>query len=118
MKMRIRKDGRLQVNCWSHVPVTNSGQRVDLESLSLKDTVAYFLREDVQVDLNLCRCRQNVEGSPFIVRKPDPHEIERHHDAVVARVKGPHQSKAEIGKDVTEASVDACILAQYADRAM
>src|ERR1700739_2422569 len=100
------------------MPVTDAGHRVDLKLLSINNAIAYFLRQNIQVDLNLYRCCAPVERKCFIVGKFYPHEIEGHYDAVVAGFQGTHQSKTEIGKDITETCVHAGLMAQRTDRAV
>src|ERR1700757_3334250 len=100
------------------MPVTNAGHRIDVKLLGVNNAVAYFLRQNIQVDLNLYRCHPNVGWKCLVVSKPDPHEIEWHHDAVVARFQSTHQSKTEIGKDITETCVHAGLMAQRTDRAV
>src|SRR5258708_14817099 len=100
------------------MPVTEASHRIDLKLLNINNAVAYLLRQNIQVDLNLYRCRPNVEGKCFIVGKFYPHEIERHHDAVVARFQGTHQRKTEIGKEVTETCVHAVAMTHRTQRTL
>ena len=100
------------------MPVTKPYQCVDPELLFVNNTVADLVRQDILVDLNLHRRRPYVERKCFVVGKLHSHKIERHHDAVVARFQGNHQTNIQIGKDVKEAGVYAGVMAQRTDRAV
>src|SRR5262252_3198412 len=94
------------------MPITDAHQGIGFEPGFVHQTVAYFRRKNVFVDLHIHGFHCVGERNSSTVFQPDPHEIDGDDDTVVTSLYHTHQPKIEIRQNVASRDTHASFMAK------
>src|SRR5260370_23620618 len=100
------------------MPVAESEKRIDLHFFRIHESIPDFLRYERFGHFRFDGSRTFIKGQRLLVGQFHPQEIERHDDAVVARLDSGHRTDVEIVEDVAEARMHARLVVKRPDGSM